>query len=125
MPEASVYDVNRHLEVILWAMVGEGQLASVVVNRVPATEVEGHFRCDLGLGEALKNTELEIEATLVRANPHTDRASLTFVMYQVRRDRLGPERRLGERSFPIPFPLQITFSQGEQRRLVTHTISLL
>jgi hypothetical protein len=116
------YAVNEHLKLTFWALPGEGSLSDVTVQHTLARCAGGNYCTDLGLGRPYKGTELEIKATLVRKHAETQRASVTYVLYQSFPDRPdSPDNRVSERHYG---PFNIVFDAEEQSRDLTHIIAL-
>jgi hypothetical protein len=117
------YVVNEHLRLTFWAMPGEGSLSEVTVQHASASCAGGNYCRELGLGRPFKGTALEIHAKLVRKHAETQRASVTYVLYQSFPDRPdSPDNRVAERHYG---PFNIVFEGEEHERALSHTITLM
>src|SRR5688572_32752109 len=79
-----IYAAMGNSGLTVWALIGEGQLASVVVEgKIGTPDGKGNFLWELGMAEPFKNRSLTVDAVIQDVNPHTNRASVTFLIYQV------------------------------------------
>lgn len=117
------YVVNEHLKLTFWALPGEGSLSDVTVQHATASCAGGNYSRELGLGRPFKGTELEIRATLVRKHSETQRASVTYVLYQSFPDRPdSPDNRVSERHYG---PFHVTFQGEQHEQALRHVITLM
>lgn len=79
-----VYEAMENSTLTVWALIGDGQIASVALDgTLGISDGNGNFRWAFGLAAGLKGRTFTVDATIQDVNPRTNRASLTFVLYQV------------------------------------------
>ena len=82
-----IYAAMGNSTLSVWALVGDGQLASVALDgKIGNSDSRGNFFWALGLAAPFKGKTLAVDAAIQDVNPRTNRASLTFILYQVAPD---------------------------------------
>ena len=115
MPQpAMIYVASSNAHLFLWALVGDGQLGSVALNGALGTpDGNGNFYWALGLAQPLQGRDLLVDATFLDVNPHSQTASITFILYQAFPDQADlPENRFNQRDFART---GLTFPAGAAR----------
>lgn len=79
-----IYRAMGNSTLTVWALVGDGQLATIALNgKIGQGDGLGNFYWPMGLGRDLLGSTLTVDATIQDVNPLTNRATVTFVLYQV------------------------------------------
>ncbi len=100
-----IYEAMGNSTLVVWALVGDGQLASVALDgKLGCADGHGNYHWPLGMGADCIGKTMTVDATIQDVNPLTNRGSLTFVLYQVAAGL--PDVPMNRRNLEI-FPKQV------------------